>query len=81
MGLFMTQFCFSYICTMQIGLTVENGFMFLRSTHYFVPVMLVLVLICTRGLGLVAFSKKLEKMSKKIEDTATGSTPNSKKTE
>ena len=58
---FVHQYGTNYIGVTFSALTFENGFKFLNSTYWIVPVFLVSTLIVSRGFGLIAISRKAER--------------------
>jgi len=57
----VTSFHINYVGVLHTALTFEKGFNFLGNTYYFLPSLLVIALLITRGAGVLRYSKKLER--------------------
>lgn len=75
--IFVTQFSVNYALCLQNALLFEKGTRFLNATYYFGFVMMIVFLICTRGLGLVAKAKKMERAENEKKATTCDKPENS----
>lgn len=60
----LTSFCVNWGLVIQNALTFEKGLKFLGTTYYFGFVALIVILVVSRGLGLLSMAKKLERAEK-----------------
>ena len=59
--IFVNQYTVNWAGTIQSALVPEKAFLFMRSTYYIIPIQVVLILLFSRGLGLLKMSKKMER--------------------
>lgn len=68
------QCCFiamNYLGIVFCGYTWHNVYMFISSTHYYLFILLVVMLLISRTLNLVGYAKKLEAKIQEKEKTKT----------
>ena len=57
---FTTYLFLDYLGTCVNSLSMENGMKFLRATHYYIFILIILGFIIMRGFGIVKYARKLE---------------------
>ena len=57
----ITYIFVNYLGTCVNALSMENGMKFLRATHYYIFILIILGFIIMRGCGIVKYARQLEK--------------------